>query len=82
MTCKSCRQRGRPRPLTDEQLRQGTPCEIARDALPRDLAERLLRALLADAPGFTRGQWIMFGKAHPAPRTSCYYSLEVLAHHC
>ena len=69
------RQRNKPQPLSDEQLREAAPCDIVRQALPKELAEELLTALLVDAPGWARGQWIMFGKTHDAPRTSCFYSL-------
>ena len=70
------RLRSRPRPLSDEQLREAAPCDVVRRALPQELAGELLAALLADAPGWARGQWIMFGKTHDAPRTSCFYSLD------
>ena len=52
------------------------PCELVRDVLPKGLAEELLVLLLAESPGWQRGQWTMFGKTHAAPRTSCYYSLD------
>ena len=71
-----CRQKGHKQPLTDEELRQATPCELVRSALPADLAEELLVLLLAESPSWHRGQWVLFGKTHAAPRTSCYYSLE------
>ena len=62
-------------PISDEELRRGAPCEVVRDVLPKQLANQLLELLLADVPTWHRGQWIMFGKTHDAPRTSCYYSL-------
>ena len=71
-----CRQKGRKEPLSDEDLRQATPCELVRNVLPADLAEELLALLLAESPSWHRGQWVLFGKTHAAPRTSCYYSLE------
>ncbi len=69
------RQRAKKAPISDEELRQRAPCEVVRNALPKQLADELLSCLLADAHTWQRGQWIMFGKAHDAPRTSCYYSL-------
>ncbi|BDA47843.1 probable DNA oxidative demethylase ALKBH2 [Coccomyxa sp. Obi] len=62
-------------PISDEELRKGAPCEVVRDVLPKQLANELLALMLADVPTWQRGQWIMFGKTHDAPRTSCYYSL-------
>ena len=70
------RQKGRKQPLSDEELRRATPCELVRDVLPKGLAEELLVLLLAASPSWQRGQWTMFGKTHAAPRTSCYYSLD------
>ena len=71
-----CRKKGRKEPLSDEELRQATPCELVRNVLPKELAEELLILLLAESPSWHRGQWVLFGKTHAAPRTSCYYSLE------
>lgn len=62
-------------PISDEELRSGAPLEVVRNVLPKQLANELLELLLAEVPTWQRGQWIMFGKTHDAPRTSCYYSL-------
>ena len=35
------RSRGHKQPMSDEELRQATPCELVRNALPKDLAEEL-----------------------------------------
>ena len=63
-------------PVTDDQLRSMTPCEVVRNALPAELANTLLRVLLADAANWTRGTWFIGGKEHVAPRTSSYYALQ------
>ena len=65
-------------PVTDDELRSLTPCEVVRDALPVPLANRLLKLLLADCATWTRGTWYMGGKEHAAPRTSAYYTLDSL----
>ncbi len=62
-------------PVSHEELQREVPSEMVQNVLPKNLADRLLRHLIADAPTWHRGQWIMFGKTHAAPRTSCYYSL-------
>ena len=66
----------KPATLTDEQLRNVTPCEVVRSALPCELADHLLHVLLHDAAMWTRGTWFMGGKKHDAPRTSSYYELS------
>ena len=63
-------------PVTDDELRSLTPCEVVRDALPAKLANSLLRTLLLDAATWTRGTWYMGGKEHVAPRSSAYYTLN------
>lgn len=67
----------KPTPLTDDQLHDLTPCEVVRSALPRELADNLLRTLLHDSAAWSRGTWYMGGKKHDAPRTSSYYELSV-----
>ena len=62
-------------PLTEHQLRDLTPCEIVRTALPSKLADKLLQTLLKDSATWARGTWYIGGKKHDAPRTSSYYSL-------
>ena len=63
-------------PLTDEELRCITPCEVVRNALPLDLANSLLKVLLADSATWVRGTWYIGGKQHSAPRRSAYYQLD------
>lgn len=63
-------------PISLEELRREVPCELVQNVLPKELADNLLTQLITDAPTWHRGQWIMFGKTHAAPRTSCYYSLS------
>ena len=65
----------RQSPLTDEELRCMTPCEVVRAALPSTLANSLLKVLLADCATWVRGTWYMAGKQHSAPRRSAYYTL-------
>ena len=56
--------------LTDDELRQRTPLEVVRIALPSELASRLLAALLQDHPNWEQGTWWMnseqalFGSTH------------------
>ena len=73
---RQCRHKGHKHALSDEELRQATPCELVRNVLPKALAEELLLLLLAESPSWHRGQWVLFGKTHAAPRTSCYYALD------
>lgn len=63
-------------PLTDNELRNLTPCEVVRNALPPKSADQLLRLLIQDSPSFKRGTWYIGGKKHDAPRTSSYYALQ------
>ncbi|KAL3152126.1 hypothetical protein ABBQ32_001224 [Trebouxia sp. C0010 RCD-2024] len=63
-------------PLTDEELRCVTPCEVVRNALPLNLANSLLKVLLADSATWVRGTWYIGGKKHSAPRRSAYYRLS------
>ncbi|KAL3142716.1 hypothetical protein ABBQ38_003017 [Trebouxia sp. C0009 RCD-2024] len=62
-------------PLTDEELRCVTPCEVVRNALPLKLANNLLKVLLADSATWVRGTWYIGGREHSAPRRSAYYTL-------
>jgi hypothetical protein len=71
-----CRNKRHKHALSDEELRQATPCELVRNVLPKALAEELLMLLLAESPSWHPGQWVLFGKTHAAPRTSCYYALD------
>lgn len=52
-----------------------TPCEVVRNALPLNLANSLLKVLLADSASWVRGTWYIAGKQHSAPRRSAYYTL-------
>ena len=45
--------------LTDDELRQRTPLEVVRIALPSELASRLLAELLHDCPSWEQGTWWM-----------------------
>lgn len=62
--------------VTDTALAASVPAQLCRAALPRDLAERLLRDLLVEsAAHWTSHEWTVYGARHTTPRTTALYDL-------
>ena len=73
--------------LTDDELRQRSPLEVVRTALPSELASRLLAELLQDQANWEQGTWWMnseqalFGsnisRSQPRRSSSCSQLMRI-----
>lgn len=63
---------------TPEDIAQNTPCSIVHNFLPSDLANALLKELLAEVSTFESIQFKIFDNVVKSPHTACFYvdSLE------
>ena len=74
--------------LTDDELRQRTPLEVVRIALPPELASRLLAELLQDQAHWEQGTWWMnseqalFGSNISRSQPSCHHVLMQIQSPC
>jgi len=54
-------------------IENNTPCSIIHNFLPAEIADALLKDLLAETPTYQRGSFQLFDKVVSSPHTYCFY---------